>query len=88
MAAEERAIAFAAFQLLREHRSGPLLIAVDDAQWLDAGSASVLAFAFRRLATAPVAILVARRSGATEAAPLGLERALSGRSCSGYGSAV
>ena len=61
-APDERAIAFAVFQLLGERGGGPLLVAVDDVQWLDAASASVLAFALRRLAAAPVAILVARRS--------------------------
>jgi len=74
-APEERAIAFAVFQLLGEHGGGPLLVAVDDVQWLDAASASVLAFALRRLAAAPVAILVARRSSGVREAPLGLERA-------------
>jgi hypothetical protein len=74
-APDEQAIAFAVFQLLGERGGGPLLIAVDDVQWLDAASASVLAFALRRLAAAPVAILVTRRSSDKEAAPLGLDRA-------------
>ena len=73
---DERAIAFAVFQLLGGRGDAPLLIAVDDVQWLDAASASVLAFALRRLAAAPAAILVARRSSGNEAAPLGLDRAL------------
>jgi hypothetical protein len=75
-APDERAIAFAVFQLLGERGGAPLLIAVDDVQWLDAASASVLAFVLRRLAAAPAAILVARRSSGEEAAPLGLDRAL------------
>ena len=74
-APDERAIAFAVFQLLGERAGGPLLIAVDDVQWLDAASASVLAFALRRLAAAPAAILIARRGSGNEAAPLGLDRA-------------
>jgi DNA-binding CsgD family transcriptional regulator len=74
-APDERAIAFAAFQLLEERGDGPLLVAVDDVQWLDAASASVLAFALRRLAATPAAILVARRGDGSEAAPLGLDRA-------------
>jgi DNA-binding CsgD family transcriptional regulator/tetratricopeptide (TPR) repeat protein len=74
-APEERAIAFAVFQLLGERGGEPLLIAVDDVQWLDAASASVLAFALRRVAAAPAAILVARRSSGDEAPPLGLDRA-------------
>ena len=73
-APDERAIAFAVSKLLGE-QDGPLLVAVDDVQWLDAASASVLAFAARRLAAAPVAILAARRSSGDEAAPLGLDRA-------------
>jgi DNA-binding CsgD family transcriptional regulator len=73
-APDERAIAFAAFQLLEERGDGPLLVAVDDVQWLDAASASVLAFALRRLAATQVAILVARRGDGSEAAPLGLDR--------------
>jgi DNA-binding CsgD family transcriptional regulator len=74
-APDERAIAFAVFQLLGELDGGPLLVAVDDVQWLDAASESVLTFALRRLVAAPIAVLVARRSGGREAAPLGLERA-------------
>src|SRR5690349_2168985 len=75
-APEERAIAFAAFRLLDEHHAGPPMVAVDDVQWLDAASASVLGFVLRRLAAGPVAIVVARRSSGAEAAPLGLDRAL------------
>jgi ATP/maltotriose-dependent transcriptional regulator MalT len=74
-APDERAIAFAVVQLLREHVGGPLLVGVDDVQWLDAASAAVLSFALRRFAAAPAAILVARRSSGEEAAPLGLDRA-------------
>ncbi len=40
--------------------SEPLVIAVDDVEWLDPSSAAVLAFAFRRL-RAPVRLLLARR---------------------------
>jgi ATP/maltotriose-dependent transcriptional regulator MalT len=72
---DERAIAFAVFGLLGEDRSQPLLVAVDDAQWLDPASASVLGFALRRLVKVPAAILIARRSDGSEPVPLGLERA-------------
>jgi DNA-binding CsgD family transcriptional regulator len=75
-APDTRAIAFAVYQLLRERGGSPLLIAVDDVQWLDAASASVLAFALRRLVAGPAAILVARRSSGGEPAPLGLDRTL------------
>src|SRR5947208_11537081 len=39
----------------------PVLIAIDDVQWLDASSSSVLAFALRRLAESEVRVLLARR---------------------------
>jgi DNA-binding CsgD family transcriptional regulator len=39
----------------------PILIAVDDAQWLDRSSSSALAFALRRLAGRDVRVLLARR---------------------------
>jgi DNA-binding CsgD family transcriptional regulator len=42
---------------------GGLLVALDDAQWIDAGSAEVLAFALRRPGTAPIRVLHARRAG-------------------------
>jgi DNA-binding CsgD family transcriptional regulator len=51
--------------------SGPLLIAVDDMQWLDPPSAAALAFAARRLAGQPVRFLLSRRNGPA----LELERA-------------
>src|SRR3954451_19997919 len=41
--------------------AGPLLCVVDDAQWLDQGSAQALAFVARRLSAESVAILVASR---------------------------
>ena len=50
----------------------PLLVAIDDVQWLDAASGDVLAFATRRLESEPVAFLLARRPGAAS----GMERAL------------
>ena len=51
----------------------PVLVAVDDVQWLDPPSRRVLAFAVRRLADAQVGVLLTQRS--TEA-PLDLVRAL------------
>jgi DNA-binding CsgD family transcriptional regulator/tetratricopeptide (TPR) repeat protein len=52
----------------------PLVVAVDDAQWLDRPSASVLEFCVRRLRDEPVSILLTFRTGDT--LPLGLDRAL------------
>ena len=48
-----------ALQLLSER--GPILIAVDDVQWLDPSSSRALAFALRRLDASPVSLLLARR---------------------------
>ncbi len=54
--------------------SDPVLVAIDDVQWLDPSSALVLSFAARRLRDKPIALLLAMRTG-HDAAPLGLERA-------------
>jgi DNA-binding CsgD family transcriptional regulator len=51
----------------------PVLIALDDAQWLDASSAEVLTFMLRRLDAEPVAILATVR-GRPVTAPLELDR--------------
>jgi len=53
----------------------PLVVAVDDVQWLDAPSALVLGFAVRRLRSGPIALLVAWRTDDGAApAPLELDR--------------
>jgi DNA-binding CsgD family transcriptional regulator len=44
-------------------RAGPLLVVIDDAQWLDDASASSIAFALRRLDADDIAVLVGLRSG-------------------------
>ena len=51
-----------------------VVLAVDDVQWLDPSSASVLTFALRRMGDQPVHVLLARRTG-EEAALSGLESA-------------
>ena len=53
--------------------SGPVIVAIDDIQWLDAPSARVLAFVVRRLEDAPIRILAAQRVG-SGGDPLGLDR--------------
>jgi DNA-binding CsgD family transcriptional regulator len=66
-------IALAALNLLAEVAAErPLLVLVDDAQWLDAASAQALGFIARRLGAEPVAIVVAvrHRPGAPELAGL------------------
>ena len=59
-------------QVLAEE--GPVLVAVDDLQWLDTDSAAALSFALRRLERSPVLLLLARRAHAAEFPEL--ERAL------------
>ena len=43
--------------------AGPVIVAIDDVQWLDASSARVLSFAFRRLIDERVGVLVSLRLG-------------------------
>lgn len=67
-APDRRAVANAFLSALRIlGRRGPVAVAVDDVQWLDAPSASALAFALRRLRTEPVGFLLTRR---TPSAPI------------------
>src|SRR4051812_2492181 len=74
-------IGAATLNLLSAHsEQAPLLVLVDDAQWLDGSSLTAILFAARRLLVDPVAVLFAARSGeapALEAARLP-ELALSG----------
>jgi DNA-binding CsgD family transcriptional regulator len=72
---DQRAIALAFLGILRLlARSGPVLIAVDDAQWLDAPSASVLEFALRRLGAEPIVLLATFRQDGGRVARLEPER--------------
>ena len=59
---DPRAIALAFLGVLRRlSLRSPVLVAIDDAQWLDRPTAGVLHFALRRLADEPVGLLVASR---------------------------
>jgi DNA-binding CsgD family transcriptional regulator len=70
---EAHAIALGVLNVLRSLAARrPLLVAVDDVQWLDRASEDALAFAVRRLAGEPAAFLLARRPGP----PSDVERAL------------
>lgn len=63
--------------LLELASRAPVVVAIDDLQWLDRGSARALAFAVRRLEGSPVGILAALRDG--HADPLGLVEAFGER---------
>jgi DNA-binding CsgD family transcriptional regulator len=66
---DERAVNAAVSSLLRLLAAeGPVLVAVDDAQWLDRPTADALAFALRRLEREPVGLAVTVRTSA-ELAP-------------------
>jgi DNA-binding CsgD family transcriptional regulator len=59
---EPRAVAMAVLHVLRTLAgSRPVLIAIDDIQWLDDASARALAFAVRRLEREPVGVLITHR---------------------------
>lgn len=63
-APEHYRIAMAALDLLSDVAAdAPLLLVVDDAQWLDGPSAGVLAFVARRIASDPVVLIAACRDG-------------------------
>jgi DNA-binding CsgD family transcriptional regulator len=71
--ADRRAVAAGMLGVLRSLSTGaPLLVAIDDVQWLDRSSAAALEYAARRLRDEPVVLLLARR---TDGDP-GLERTL------------
>ncbi|MER5195660.1 ATP-binding protein [Streptomyces sp. NPDC002755] len=57
-------VALATLNLLAEAAARrPLLLVVEDLHWLDAASATVLAFVARRLASEPIVLLAALREG-------------------------
>jgi DNA-binding CsgD family transcriptional regulator/tetratricopeptide (TPR) repeat protein len=75
VAAEPHAIALGLRGLLRAlAAASPVLVAVDDLQWLDEPSAKALVFATRRLEGDPVSFLLARRTGTVTDLERALER--------------
>src|SRR5262249_59633877 len=61
-AVDPRAVGIATQSALLALAEGrPLLVAIDDVQWLDASTADALAFALRRLSTNRVLLLLSRR---------------------------
>ena len=66
---DERALGLATLRgIQRLAVDGPLLVAIDDAHWLDATSSAVLRFALRRLRAESVVVVIARRPAALPAA--------------------
>jgi predicted ATPase len=74
---DERTIGVATLSAIRVISArAPLLLAIDDLQWVDASSAAAPRFAPRRLRDEPVLVLATRRLDAGRSAPLELERML------------
>ena len=73
--ADQRAVSVAVLTLIRSLAAKkPVLIAIDDAQWLDSSSARVLAFVLRRLREGPIGLLMTRRSDVTGRSPFELDQ--------------
>src|ERR1035437_5873569 len=78
-APDQRAVSLATLTLLRVTAGKtPLLLAIDDIQWLDASSARVLAFVFRRIELDRCRVFLARRIE-QESGTLPLDEELSSR---------
>ena len=73
---DQRAVSLAALGILRILvASGPVILAVDDVQWLDEPSAAVVEFCLRRLGSEPVGFLgTFRVEDRSLGIPLGLDR--------------
>ena len=60
-----RSVGLAVLAVLRACAAeGPVLVAIDDVQWLDGASRDALTFALRRLASGPLSLLAAARTEA------------------------
>jgi DNA-binding CsgD family transcriptional regulator len=75
-----QALPRAVLRVLRELSAvEPVLVAIDDEQWLDRSSARVLAFALCRLRGEPIVVIVAHRAGSAGALSVELGRRFAGR---------
>jgi DNA-binding CsgD family transcriptional regulator len=71
---DQRTVSVGFLSVLRLLAKGrPVLIAVDDVQWMDPSSARVLGFAIRRLASEPVGVLATARLGMPPGDPFGAD---------------
>lgn len=70
----QRALSVAIATLLRALTDGdrPLLLAIDDVQWLDESSEAVLSYALRRVQDRPIGVVLSLRGSGSSAVPLGL----------------
>jgi DNA-binding CsgD family transcriptional regulator len=74
---DQRAVSTGFLSLLRSLAADrPLMICVDDAQWLDGPTRRVLEFAIRRLRSESIGVLVTHLSNGLTRASLGLEEGL------------
>lgn len=72
-APDEHAVAFGLHGALTAiARSSPIVLAVDDIQWLDPSSALMLSYAIRRLREEPVLLVLAQRDGERPGQPVPL----------------
>jgi DNA-binding CsgD family transcriptional regulator len=58
-------VALAATNVLSEASRSPLVLAIDDLQWLDPSSARAIGFALRRLPDRPIGVLASQRGSAS-----------------------
>jgi len=77
-APDPRALSLAAGNVFRRiAEDQPLVIAIDDIQWLDRPSLRVLSFVLRRLAAEPIGVLVSVRLGSgSKGDPIDIDRVL------------
>ncbi len=72
---EVRILGLALLSIMRTlAKQGPVLLAIDDVQWLDRSSGTVVAFALRRLEAEPIGVFATVRGRQVEV-PLALDRA-------------
>jgi DNA-binding CsgD family transcriptional regulator len=74
---DQLAVSLAALQVLRALAAdAPVVVGIDDLQWLDGATARVLGFALRRLHHEPVGLVVSVRAAHANRLPLDVEQAL------------
>jgi tetratricopeptide (TPR) repeat protein len=72
---DQRAIGLALVDVVRTlSASRPVLVAIDDLQWLDPSTAAALQFALRRLGSDPVGLLATARTPAASELPIDVDR--------------